>query len=536
VRRILPIVLLLGAASLPADASKTKLRLERIDSSQFADDGIVKLYATVVDLEGTIDENRPAPAFGLKLNGKSMGKPEKAQRFQLGGDPLDLILVIESSALYGPKNIIPPTPPPKGSAPAPHLPPVAKGGKKPKVGKLAAKKVERVAKAPGKSAPQFKVSGDEPLDRVKEAIAELLENASPKWRVLVIDYGGDVNAHPPFRAAGATSSVLDDIGPDDESGDLRLVQAIDAALITLNKPIKEGEPQPRRLIVVVSDGLNFQMDRKVFRGLGDRAAKQLVPIHAIAFSPTDDRGPLINLGEVSKRSNGTFRWARTPDDLHNQIETLADELNKQYVLTYKLDVHSLEGKTFQLTCGELTSNPLKFGAGFIAGATGTRGLGWWWALIVAGVLGLVGIVLVVVNRSQQATYPMQQRMGMGAQRPMGHAATPAGAAPVAAAPARPTHGILQVVSGALAGTRIPVGAGQGTVTVGKGPSVLQITDDASVSTRHAQVTGDASGVLLTDVGSTNGTFVNQQRITTPVYLNDGDLVRFGQTQIKFRTE
>ena len=69
-----------------------------------------------------------------------------------------------------------------------------------------------------------------------------------------------------------------------------------------------------------------------------------MPIHTIAFSPTDERGPLLNLGEVSKRSNGTFRWAKTADDLRAQIDTLTDELNKQYVLTYKIDARSLEGR------------------------------------------------------------------------------------------------------------------------------------------------------------------------------------------------
>jgi pSer/pThr/pTyr-binding forkhead associated (FHA) protein len=38
------------------------------------------------------------------------------------------------------------------------------------------------------------------------------------------------------------------------------------------------------------------------------------------------------------------------------------------------------------------------------------------------------------------------------------------------------------------------------------------------------------------VGSTNGTFVNNHRLTQPMRLNDGDLLRCGNTQMKFRTE
>jgi hypothetical protein len=550
VRRLCAALATLAAfAAVPAHASKTKLRLERIDTSNFDSDGIVRFYASVVDLEGTVDDSRPAPAFGLKINGKNVGPPEKAQPFQLSGEPLDLVLVVESSALYGPKNAIPtaaaPAPkPPKGAA-KPAAP--AAHGKRLKGKKGSAGQVHVTAPPAPKGSPN-----EEPLDRVKEAVLQLLESASPKWRILLIDYGGDVNAHPPFRNAGAMQTDIDDITPDDESGDLRLVQAVNAALIELNKPRKDGI-LPRRLIVVVSDGLNFQMDRKVFRTIGDQAAHQLVPIHSIAFSPTDDRGPLINLGEISKRSNGTFRWARTSEDLHNQIETLADEVQKQYVLTYKPDMRSLEGKTFQLISGDLVSNPLRFSAGSILmGQTASRGLGWWWLLIVAGALGLVGVVLVLMNRTETAFIAGP---GMAPRAPMAPPAQaqapqpPAGprnalrigdspAPQQAAAPARATgaRGVLQVISGGLSGTRVAVGQGQAPVTIGKGPSTLQITDDPSVSTRHAQVAGTPHGVVLTDLGSTNGTYVNNSRISQPVLLSDGDMIRFGQTQMKFRVE
>src|SRR6185295_16744758 len=169
--------------------------------------------------------------------------------------------------------------------------------------------------------------------------------------------GGDVTPHPPFRAPQAAADPIDELVTDTESGDLRLAEAVRAGLLELNKP-RPDSALARRLIVVVSDGLNSTMDRKVFKSLGDAAAKARVPIHTIAFSANDDRGPLLNLGEIAKRSNGTFRWAKNADDLKNQIETLSDELHKQYVLTFALDLGSLDGKTFVLTCEDLVSNPL----------------------------------------------------------------------------------------------------------------------------------------------------------------------------------
>lgn len=43
-----------------------------------------------------------------------------------------------------------------------------------------------------------------------------------------------------------------------------------------------------------------------------------------------------------------------------------------------------------------------------------------------------------------------------------------------------------------------------------------------VSSRHARLSIDSSGVVLEDLGSANGTFCNGELLTTPVYLKDGD--------------
>ena len=74
------------------------------------------------------------------------------------------------------------------------------------------------------------------------------------------------------------------------------------------------------------------------------------------------------------------------------------------------------------------------------------------------------------------------------------------------------------------------------LTIGKGPSTLQVADDPTVSTRHAEVALRGGLFVVTDLGSTNGTFVNNQRITQPTRLADGDLLRFGNTQLKFRAD
>jgi pSer/pThr/pTyr-binding forkhead associated (FHA) protein len=524
----LTLVVLTCVAGAAALASKPRLRLERIDASDFASDGTVRVFASVVELEGNIDDGRAPPSFVLKMNGKSLGRPEKAQQFQGAGQALDLVLVVESSALYGPKKIVvapPPPPQPKGKK-GKHAPPPPK----PKGKKIAPAVLKQVV------AP-----GDEPLDKVKDAVHALLEGLSPRVRVLFIDYGGDLNAHMPFRPAAAVEPEVDDLAPDGEAGDLALTKAIQAALIELAKPRPDGQPA-RKLIAVISDGLNSQMDRKTFKALGDAAARARVPGHTIAFSPTDERGPLLNLGEVSKRSNGTFRWARSAEDLRAQIDTLTDELNKQYVLTYKIDARSLEGKTFQLSSEDLVSNPLVYDSsgGSFGYAAATRPLIPWWLWALAGLALFGGGAIVLIARrprrpkKQMKFSPFKSGAAPAPPPVAAPRAAPIAPVPVAGSNAAATRGVLIVVSGALAGQRVNVGAQP--ITVGKGPSTLQIADDPAVSTRHAELALRGGVFVVTDLGSTNGSFVNNQRITQPTRLGDGDLLRFGQTQMKFRIE
>ena len=56
--------------------------------------------------------------------------------------------------------------------------------------------------------------------------------------------------------------------------------------------------------------------------------------------------------------------------------------------------------------------------------------------------------------------------------------------------------------------------------------------DEKISRKHASLTRHADGrVILQDLGSTNGTFVDEQRITTPVELTGNEQVRVGDTMM-----
>lgn len=69
--------------------------------------------------------------------------------------------------------------------------------------------------------------------------------------------------------------------------------------------------------------------------------------------------------------------------------------------------------------------------------------------------------------------------------------------------------------------------------VGRGPeSLLRLDGDQTVSSRHARFDVRSDGIWVEDAGSTNGTFVNGARVTTPRLLHTGDVVRIGETDLR----
>jgi pSer/pThr/pTyr-binding forkhead associated (FHA) protein len=76
----------------------------------------------------------------------------------------------------------------------------------------------------------------------------------------------------------------------------------------------------------------------------------------------------------------------------------------------------------------------------------------------------------------------------------------------------------------------------GMATIGRLPDNLIHIDNLAVSGHHARIFYDGDHYVIEDHGSTNGTFVNKQRITGKVDLNDGDEVTIGKHTVRFKDE
>jgi protease PrsW len=72
------------------------------------------------------------------------------------------------------------------------------------------------------------------------------------------------------------------------------------------------------------------------------------------------------------------------------------------------------------------------------------------------------------------------------------------------------------------------------VSVGRTLNNGFVVEHPSVSKRHARLTAENGGYALSDLGSSNGTFVNGRRVTEAVKLADGCEVRFGRARFVYR--
>ena len=76
----------------------------------------------------------------------------------------------------------------------------------------------------------------------------------------------------------------------------------------------------------------------------------------------------------------------------------------------------------------------------------------------------------------------------------------------------------------------------GKAVIGRDPQCDIVISGPSVSRRHASVSLGSQGVIVHDLHSANGTFVNDRRITTPAQLRNGDRLRVGQEVLVLQVE
>lgn len=92
---------------------------------------------------------------------------------------------------------------------------------------------------------------------------------------------------------------------------------------------------------------------------------------------------------------------------------------------------------------------------------------------------------------------------------------------------------MVVSEGTLTGTTVAL-QGQ-TITLGRAHDSTIVLDDDYASSRHARIYPDRDGQwIVEDLGSTNGTYLDRTRLTTPTPVPLGAPIRIGKTVIELR--
>lgn len=92
---------------------------------------------------------------------------------------------------------------------------------------------------------------------------------------------------------------------------------------------------------------------------------------------------------------------------------------------------------------------------------------------------------------------------------------------------------VEIVEGVGAGHRLPL---ERPLDIGRDPSMpLALEHDTLTSRRHARLTPQPGQAVVEDLGSANGTFVNDQPIHSPRVVRPGDRVRVGLTVLEVRS-
>jgi hypothetical protein len=146
------------------------------------------------------------------------------------------------------------------------------------------------------------------------------------------------------------------------------------------------------------------------------------------------------------------------------------------------------------------------------------------------VLWLFVIAAVGVVRTDMFG-PITQRRRRSASRQ----AAPSRQPQPKAKPVRPSRSVPQqllVTAGALAGTSL--GLTDQQITIGRADDATLVLSDDYASTRHARLFPQDGQWLVEDLGSTNGTYLDRQRVTQPTPVPVGVPIRIGKTVLELR--
>jgi len=155
--------------------------------------------------------------------------------------------------------------------------------------------------------------------------------------------------------------------------------------------------------------------------------------------------------------------------------------------------------------------------------------------------GMVLVAIGVLRSDLYGTRVTSRGRGMN-RRPAPDARTNKSAAPSrssmgvrpgSVSTREPAAAHLAIVSGSLKGTTLPLG--DTSILIGRAATCTVVIEDDFLSARHCRVFPENGKWYVEDLGSTNGTFLGNQKVEDPVPFSIGERVRIGSTTLELRS-
>lgn len=149
-------------------------------------------------------------------------------------------------------------------------------------------------------------------------------------------------------------------------------------------------------------------------------------------------------------------------------------------------------------------------------------------IVFLSVLWLFVIMAVGVIRTDMLGSPKKSKRAKRSEPRRSSAS----AAPRASKGRRNEPRSLVVTKGPLAGTSLNLTSQP--IVIGRAKDSTLVINDDYASGRHARIFSDQGKWIVEDLGSTNGTYLGQQRLTSPQSISVGQPIRIGKTVLELR--
>jgi hypothetical protein len=287
----------------------------------------------------------------------------------------------------------------------------------------------------------------------------------------------------------------------------------------------------RRVLVVLGDGTD---DRADISGDLRRSIEQFrdigAEVYTIHYVPVADDGPQ---GQENMRNLGfSGHYAATSrDNFRSMADTIAGQIGSRYFVTFPGDEFVFDGTTREMLVeagGREMTQPVDVPVWERPEPAAPRSWAWlWWLLGIILLAGIVvAIVIVLKNRPAKVAAPVMEEPAA----PLPQKTVMLGAG--GNEDAMPIVGWIVPLSGPTQYHTFKLL--HGATKLGTGGASHIYIQDSYMSTEHAEIVSSPQGFVLQDSGSTNGVYVNQQRVQSHE-LVDNDVFTLGQTEFKFKS-